>query len=169
MKMYFEKLKKLETIEKNDPLALDAIKKLDIWLVNLSHTQAEYINPLQFAEDYKIDAAIAAHVIEEAYKQGLFTKFYRVVSSKMEPLIDGWSKKQIEDEFEDNEIYSDIEDRYISIAECQFIIFYRLVDEPINLPKYITKPKKEKAPLYSNKVVEAIGDDRLKREYEGAW
>lgn len=167
--MYFRKLEELEKTMANDPIALDAIQKLDIWLINLTHENAKYINPLQFATDSKIMAATAAHVIEEAYKLGLFKKFYRVISPRMEPLIDGWSKESIEAEIEDNEIYSTDEDRYIPASECQFVLYYRLVDTPSNLPKYITKPKKEKAPLYSNKYVEAVGDDRLKQEYEGAW
>lgn len=167
--MYFKKLKELEKKMQGDPVALDAIQKLDIWLINLTHENAKYINPLQFATDSRIMAATAAHVIEEAYKLGLFKKFYRVISPRMELLIDGWSKESIEAEIENNEIYSPNEDRYIPASECQFVIYYRLADTPTNLPEYIEKPKKEKAPLYSNKTVKRMGDTKLCREYEGAW
>lgn len=167
--MYFKKLEELEKAMKNDPIALDAIQKLDIWLINLTHENAKYINPLQFATDYKIMAATAAHVIEKAYKIGLFKKFYRVISPRMEPLIDGWSKESVEAEIGNNEIYSVDEDRYIPVSECQLVLYYRLVDTPSNLPEYITKPKKERAPLYSNKTVKNMGNMELCREYEGAW
>lgn len=167
--MYFKKLEELKKVMKNDPIALDAIQKLDIWLINLTPENAKYINPLQFALDYKILAATAAHVIEKAYEQGLFKKFYRVISPRMEPLIDGWTKESIEAEIKNNEIYSDDEDRYIPVSECQFVLYYRLVDTPSNIPEYVMKPKKEKAPLYSNKTVNTMGNMELCREYEGAW
>ncbi len=66
--MYFKKLEELEKTMKNDLIAIDAIQKLDIWLINLSHENTKYINPLQFATDYNIIAATAAHIIEKAYK-----------------------------------------------------------------------------------------------------
>ncbi|WP_242335310.1 MULTISPECIES: hypothetical protein [Lactobacillaceae] len=167
--MYFKKLEELEKTMKNDLIAIDAIQKLDIWLINLSHENTKYINPLQFATDYNIIAATAAHIIEKAYKLGLFKKFYRVISPRMEPLIDGWSKESIEAGIENNEIYSIEEDSYIPVSECQFVLYYRLVDTPSNLPKYITEPKKVRAPLYSDKTVKSIGNIQLCKEYEGAW
>ena len=160
--MYFKKLNNLEKIYKHDSLTLDAIKKLDVWLVNLSHQASKYINPLQFAQENHLKYAIAAHVFELAYQERMFKVFYRVYSSTGEVLSEVWSKDQIP-----SETYSFEENRYIPSEEFQIAIFFQLVDEPIsaNLPSYLTNTKKVRAPLFSNNTVEECKDSALQKIY----
>lgn len=77
--MHFKTLETLQAdISENDKKQdfLDAIIKLDIWLLSISRRQSEHINPLDFAENENVTWRIATKVFHVLTKKKFFGVYY---------------------------------------------------------------------------------------------
>lgn len=123
MEEIYERLPKSQS-----KLYINAIKKLDYWLVQKNRRDLLRINPLVFADFYDIRWDIALSIFDEGRKLGLFDRIYQAVSVSGEIVAEGhdiskWKKNNYVPSLMTGE------DVYINLKLVE--VTYRLIKTPI--------------------------------------